>query len=100
MKGGMTSMTTTKTAVSIEDSLFQKAVSLANEMKVSRSRLFSMALEAFILERENRRLHKGINAAYAEEPGPDERQYQDRMKEYHRGMVEGEWRSNKEISTG
>ena len=39
-----------KTAISIEKSLFTQANALARKMKVSRSRLFVLALEDFIRE--------------------------------------------------
>jgi antitoxin MazE6 len=37
-----------KTAVSLEESLFKRVDSLSRELRISRSRLFSLALEEFV----------------------------------------------------
>ena len=84
-------MPNVKTAISIQESLFKEAESLAQELEVSRSQLFAMALESFIREREDRQLLQRINNAYSESPTPDEEAYQSRIKDYHRRSVEGEW---------
>ncbi len=63
-------MSSVKTAISVTPELFEQAEALAKEMKVSRSRLFGLALEEFIRRRENQRLLEDLTAAYAE--GPDE----------------------------
>jgi metal-responsive CopG/Arc/MetJ family transcriptional regulator len=68
-KDGIT-MANIKTAVSIPERLFQQAEALAHEMNISRSRLFSLALEEFIRRQETRKLVESINAAY--EDGLDE----------------------------
>ena len=49
-------MTTIKTAISIDDLLFQRAEALAAELHVSRSRLFVLAMEEYIQRRQNQRL--------------------------------------------
>jgi hypothetical protein len=66
----MNEMPNIKTAISIQKSLFEQAEALASEMKISRSRLFSMAIEDFIRRHENRKLFKQLNEVYAD--GPDE----------------------------
>lgn len=57
-------MATVKTAISLQESLFEQAEALASEMKVSRSRLIAIALEEFIRRHQNRLLLEKINAAY------------------------------------
>jgi antitoxin MazE6 len=57
-------MESIKTAISIDKSLFAQANALARKLKVSRSRLFVIALEDFIREQENRELLEKINAVY------------------------------------
>ena len=42
-----------KTAVSIESGLFEKAEKAAQNLKVSRSRLFALALDNYLTQLEN-----------------------------------------------
>ncbi len=84
-------MQNVKTAISIQKSLFEQAEDLARKMKVSRSRLFVLALEEYIHRQRNRELRAQINAAYAGEPDPAEQTLRRRTKHSHRRMVEGEW---------
>ncbi len=84
-------MQNVKTAISIQKSLFEQAEDLARKMKVSRSRLFVLALEDYIHRQRNRELLAQINAAYAGEPDPAEQTLRRRTKHSHRHIVEGEW---------
>ena len=84
-------MRTVKTAISIQESLFEQAEKLARRMKVSRSRLFVLALEDYIHRQQNRELLTQINAAYADEPDPAERALRRKSRRSHRQIVEGEW---------
>lgn len=84
-------MATVKTAISIQESLFERAEILACEMKISRSRLFALALEDFIRRYENQQLLERINAAYDDTPDPSEQALRRRMRRQHRRIVEGEW---------
>lgn len=71
-------MTIVKTAISIQKNLFQKAEEIAKEMKISRSRLFVLAVEDFIRRYQNKLLLEEINLAYSD--GPDEKE----LDELHR----------------
>ena len=84
-------MESIKTAISIEKSLFTQANALARKMKVSRSRLFVLALEDFIREQENRDLLEKVNAVYADEPDESEKVLRRRMRQSYRRLVEGQW---------
>lgn len=84
-------METVKTAISIDKSLFTQANALARKMKVSRSRLFVIALEDFIQEQENRELLEKINAVYADEPDESEKELRRKMCQSYRRLVEGQW---------
>ena len=84
-------MQNVKTAISIQKSLFEQAENLARRMKVSRSRLFVLALEDYIHRQQNRELLTQINAAYADEPDPAEKNLRRKAKRSHRRIVEGEW---------
>ena len=56
-----------KTAISIPDTLFQTADSLAEELGVSRSQLFRIALEAYIASHSRERIRQALDAVYADE---------------------------------
>lgn len=84
-------MQNVKTAISLQKSLFEQAEKLARKMKVSRSRLFVLALEQYIQQQESRQLLAKINAAYAEEPDEDERLYRQKARQQHRRIAKGEW---------
>ncbi|PIW19914.1 MAG: hypothetical protein COY47_05300 [Chloroflexi bacterium CG_4_10_14_0_8_um_filter_57_5] len=80
-----------KTAISIQMSLFEQAEALAHTMKVSRSRLFALALEDYIQRHRNRGLLAQINAAYVDEPDPTERMLREKSLKVYRELAEGEW---------
>ncbi len=82
---------TVKTAISVEDSLFEKVEDLARELKVSRSHLFTLAVQQFIESYENQRLLEKINAVYDDGPAPEEVAWRQRMRAHHRQLVEGQW---------
>jgi metal-responsive CopG/Arc/MetJ family transcriptional regulator len=85
-------MANVKTAISLQKSLFEQVESLAQEMKVSRSRLFVLALENFIRDYQDRQLFEAINQASAEmADDPVEQGRLRQIRRQHRRMVEGEW---------
>lgn len=59
-----------KTAISLEQSLFDELVRLAHSMQVSRSHLLAQALAEYLERRQNHEMMERINDAYAD--GPDE----------------------------
>jgi len=84
-------MANVKTAISIQQSLFEQAEALARELHISRSRLFALAVEDFMQRYENQRLLERINDAYADATTPEEQALLRRMRRQQRQMVEGEW---------
>ena len=80
-----------KTAISIEKDLFDQAEKIARTMKVSRSKLFVIALQDFIEHQKNKELLAQINAAYADEPDATEQALRKKARRQHRRIVEGEW---------
>ncbi len=64
---------TIKTAISLEESLFERVDALAKELNISRSHLFALAAQEFIERHENQHLLEAINAAYDDLPDPHER---------------------------
>ena len=82
-------MANVKTAISLPKALFEQVEDLAREMKVSRSRLFVLALENFMRDYQDRQLFDKINKAYEGAP-PDETE-QNRLQQIrrqHKRMVQ------------
>jgi len=82
---------TIKTAISIQKALFEEAESLAQELNVSRSELFGLAIESFVRNHQNQRLLEEINQAYADEPDPADKVRLTKMRKHHRKMVRNAW---------
>jgi predicted transcriptional regulator len=84
-------MAQVKTAISLDPSLFEQVEILARKMKISRSRLFAMALEDFLRHCESEQVLQEINAAYQDGPDEAEQIRRQGMHRLHRKLVEGEW---------
>jgi metal-responsive CopG/Arc/MetJ family transcriptional regulator len=84
-------MENVKTAISIRRSLFEQAEELARRMKVSRSGLFTLALEDYIRRQQNRELLASLNAAYADGPTPPEVALLRESRESYARHLEDEW---------
>ena len=84
-------MQNVKTAISIQKPLFKQAETLARKMKISRSRLFGLALEEYLRRHENQELLAALNAAYADEPTPEEKEFRRRVRRSDRRLLEGKW---------
>lgn len=83
-------MANVKTAISIRKSLFEKADALARRLKVSRSQLFSLAVEQFIREHENRELLEQIDRVFAEKPDTSEINALERLRTLYWELLEPE----------
>jgi hypothetical protein len=83
--------TTIKTAISIQKSLFEQAENLAQQLNISRSHLFGLAIETFIKNHQNQILLDEINKAYSNDPDPSEEVRLSKMRNQHRKLVENEW---------
>ena len=83
--------TTIKTAISIQKTLFEQAENLAQQLKISRSHLFGLAIETFIKSHQNQILLDEINQAYSDEPDPNEKVLLSKVRKSHRKLVEKEW---------
>ena len=84
-------MTSVKTAISIQKSLFEKVDDLAREMNVSRSRVFVLAVEEYLQRYQNRQLLAEINRVYDDEPASEETEYLERMRQQQGRVVREEW---------
>ena len=76
-----------KTAISLEDELLLRADRTALEMGISRSCLFSVALEAYLRKRRNQEILGQLNKVYADEPSPEERRTVTAMKRRFRSTI-------------
>jgi metal-responsive CopG/Arc/MetJ family transcriptional regulator len=84
-------MANIKTAISLQKSLFEQVESLAQEMNVSRSRLFALALEDYLCRHQNLQLLERINQAYHDAPDDAEQTRLRKTRRQHRNVVEGTW---------
>ncbi len=83
-------MARVKTAISIEESLFREVEFLAENMKVSRSKLFAFALSEYITKHKNQQLLAEINAAYGDAPDKQEKNNLDAMRDIQRQVLRDE----------
>jgi antitoxin MazE6 len=83
-------MSSVKTAISLEEALFEQAEGAARELKISRSRLFALAVEEFLKKHESRKLLEAINASLVP-PDPHERAVRNALRRRQRSRMEGEW---------
>lgn len=84
-------MATMKTAVSMDEELFERVDAVANELAIPRSRLFALAVEEYVHRYENQKLLEALNAAYDDSPDPEEQDQLLRMRHKQRNLLEGEW---------
>jgi metal-responsive CopG/Arc/MetJ family transcriptional regulator len=80
-----------KTAISIEKPLFEQVDNLARELKISRSRIFTLAATEFIERHKNQKLLEAINAAYDDFPDEKEASLRSVMRSRHLRMVKDQW---------
>jgi predicted transcriptional regulator len=84
-------MTAIKTAISIDEQLFEGIEALASEMQVSRSHVFALAVEEYLQRHQNQRLLQAINEAHADGPDEAEIALRRQARRAQRQLVEGEW---------
>ena len=78
-----------KTAISIEKPIFQQMDLLAKKLKISRSRLFSIAAQEFLQKNKNIDLLNSLNAAY--DDLPETEPIVSRMRSTHYKIVKDQW---------
>ncbi len=79
-----------KTAISIDNELFKKVNKIAQDLQVSRSRVFTLAVLDFIKKQENISLLAQLNEAYQEQPTEEEENIIKSMRKSRRQMSEQE----------
>jgi metal-responsive CopG/Arc/MetJ family transcriptional regulator len=80
-----------KTAISLDDGLMTAADHAAREIGVSRSRLFSMALEEYLRKREQDRILAQLNRVYGGESDAAEKRVALRLKTKFRSTIKERW---------
>jgi metal-responsive CopG/Arc/MetJ family transcriptional regulator len=84
-------MANTKTAISLDETLFEQVDDMAREMNISRSRLFALAVGAYIEQHQNRKLLEALNEAYQDGLDPSEQELMLKSRAKSRQLLEGEW---------
>ena len=79
-----------KTAISVEDTLMARADKAAGEAGVSRSKLFSIAMEDYLKKRRGEQITEQLNRSYANDDQAEERKIVAGMKEKMRAVLD-EW---------
>lgn len=78
----------TKTAISIEQSLFDEVGALAKELVIPRSQLFALAIKDYLKTYRNKQMLAQLNRAYADQADDPIIQ---KTRSSHRKQVMGEW---------
>ncbi|NOQ46085.1 MAG: ribbon-helix-helix protein, CopG family [Desulfobulbaceae bacterium] len=79
-----------KTAISLEEKLFDQVNKLATDMHVSRSKLFTLAVKDYLKKQESKKLLAQLNAAYSDSPSEEEKAISKAMHKKQRKIVEQE----------
>lgn len=80
---------TVKTAISIEKVLFDEAEKTAAAMNITRSKLYSIALEKFLKEKENDYILREINKNYQVDD-PEDKEILEMMRKHRNKALEVE----------
>ena len=81
------------TAISVEETLFEKVEALARELDISRSRLFALAAQEFIDRHQAQRLLEAINTTHDDLLDLQEQALRQQMRARQRELVAGQWQS-------
>ena len=76
-----------KTTIPIQETLLKKMDDMAQQLDISRSRLFALAAEDYLQRHQNQELLQAINAAYDDLPDLAEETHRQQMRRQHRQMV-------------
>ena len=82
--------TSVKTAISMQKELFCEVNRLAEELQISRSRLFVLAVSDFIKKNENKKIISEINKAFSDYPDSKEKKLHNAMRQKQAGNLERE----------
>jgi antitoxin MazE6 len=81
-----------KTAISLPEPLFERANAFAQRQKISRSQLFTRAVEEFLRRHDSQALLEVLNRVYEDHtPALEEKEARRLMKQKQRERVKGNW---------
>ncbi len=83
-------MSGVKTAISLDEELFNKINKLANDLHISRSRLFTIAVKDYLKKQENQSLLAQLNEAYSDAPDDEEKKVSKSMRAKHSKIIKQE----------
>ncbi len=83
-------MPSVKTAISLEEKLFDQVNKLASDMHVSRSKLFTLAVKYFLKKQESKKLLAQLNSVYNDSPSDDEKSISKAMHKKQSEIIEHE----------
>ena len=79
-----------KTAISLDEELLLKVNRLANDLHVSRSKVFTLAVQVYLKIQENQSLLAQLNEVYEDFPGKEESEISKSMRIKHSKIIEQE----------
>ena len=79
-----------KTAISLDEKLLLKVDKLSNDLHVSRSKVFTLAVQDYLKKLENQSLLAQLNEAYEDSPSEEERKISKSIRIKHNKIVEQE----------
>ncbi|MCK9362635.1 MAG: hypothetical protein M0P74_03390 [Syntrophales bacterium] len=79
-----------KTAISLDEELLIKVNRLSNDLHVSRSKVFTLAVQDYLKKQENQSLLAQLNEAYDDFPPEKEREISESMRIKHKKIIEQE----------
>ena len=79
-----------KTAISLDEGLLIKVNRLSNDLHVSRSKVFTLAVLDYLKKQENHSLLAQLNEAYDDFPSEKEREISESMRKKHKKIIEQE----------
>jgi Arc/MetJ family transcription regulator len=80
-----------KTAISIDDQLLHDADRAARQMGLSRSRLFSLAVQDYLNQRRQQELLEQLNRVYGGDPDLPEQRTAAKLKGKFRRTIKEAW---------
>ena len=85
-------MNSVKTSISLPEDLFERVERMAEEMDISRSRVFSIAVRELLDKWDNERLKKQLNDVYGDNMSSDDKGLLEGMKTKYRELDFSEWK--------
>ena len=79
-----------KTAISLDEELLTKVSRLADDLHVSRSKVFTLAVQDCLKKQENQSFLAQLNEAYEDFPSEEERGISKSMRIKHNNIIEQE----------